>query len=133
MAKKNEQTVRFEQENRYHFDFSNSRSLKDVFPNIDEINIKLQFSYDDYNQNSDLVIKENDKAFFQIKCINRDCIHGGFNLTSIIHESLKNKLLTKIGSATCNGWQDFERYRAQNYHCLCTLNYSANFKYKKLA
>jgi len=130
MVKKNEQTVKFEQENRYYYDFSTSKSLKETFPNVDEINIKLKFSYDDFVQNSDLVFKENDKAFFQIKCSNKDCIHGGFNLTNHIHESINNRLETKIGSETCNGWQDFERYKAQNYHCLCKLNYEVKFKYR---
>ncbi|GMT46063.1 MAG: hypothetical protein IEMM0006_1895 [bacterium] len=34
------------------------------------------------------------------------------------------------GHQTCNGYQDYERYKARNYHCLCRLDYNIEIKYR---
>jgi hypothetical protein len=129
MANKNEFSVRQEQENKFYYDQSISQILKITFPNLELINFKFPFLYGGYKQLIEIYITEIDKAFFKFNCINRDCIHGGFNLTGEIYEAVRKKTDKITGSSTCEGWQDYERYRAQNHKCLCKLTYEVYFKY----
>lgn len=129
MTSKSELTIKRDQENRFYYDQSISQSLKQTFPGIESIFFRFQFLYDGYQEPMELNLTEKDKAFFKFKCINKDCILGGFNLTGEIYEAVRKKADQTTGTLTCEGWQDYERYKAQNYHCLCNLTYEIFFKY----
>jgi len=97
---------------------------------VKSIELILHFSYDEIDSNNKKTLTDNDKAFLKIKCINRDCIHGGFNLTGEIYEAIRTKSSSMSGHMTCDGWQDYERFKARNHHCLCKLQYEVAIKYK---
>ena len=129
MANKNEFTIRQEQEKRFYYDQSISQPIKLTFPNLESITIKFQFLYEGYPQETEINLTEKDKAFFKFKCINKDCILGGYDLTGEIYEAVRKKMDKTTGSSICDGWQDYERFRAQNHHCLCNMTYEVYFKY----
>lgn len=104
--------------------------IKLSFPQVQEIILNLNFNYDDsYNGNLKKILNPTDKAFFRIVCINRDCIYGGFNLSSEIYGMISKKRTKYNGHQVCNGYQDYERYIARNNHCLCRLDYEIEIKY----
>ncbi|GMT46062.1 MAG: hypothetical protein IEMM0006_1894 [bacterium] len=68
--------------NDYWYTYQNSPQISSIYPQIKEINLKLNFNYDESLKKESLkVFKPSDKIFFKIECINKDCIYGGFNLS----------------------------------------------------
>lgn len=117
--------------NDFWYSYQNSPSIESSFPQVQEIILNLNFNYDEsYKKNLKKIIKPSDKAFFQIECINKDCVYGGFNLSSEIREIISKNQTEYKGHQTCNGYQDYERYKAKNYHCLCRLDYEIEIKYQ---
>lgn len=117
--------------NDFWYSYQNSPVIKSSFPQVQEINIDLNFNYDEsYKKNLKKTLNPTDKAFFQIECINKDCVYGGFNLTSDIYGMISKKQTKHNGHQICNGYQDYERYKAKNYHCLCRLDYEIEIKYQ---
>ena len=117
--------------NDYWYTYQNSPQISSIYPQIKEINLKLNFNYDESLKKESLkVFKPSDKIFFKIECINKDCIYGGFNLSNEINSLIASKETKMKGHQTCNGYQDYERYKARNYHCLCRLDYNIDIKYR---
>ncbi len=126
----NEYKIRHDQDNSFYYEQSVSNTIRETFVNVESIELSLHFKYDEIDTNTKKTLSENDKAFFKIKCVNRDCIHGGFNLTGDIYEAIRTKSSNTSGQITCDGWQDYERFKARHHHCLCQLQYEVNINYK---
>ncbi|SHN30970.1 hypothetical protein SAMN04488057_118103 [Cyclobacterium lianum] len=126
-----EAKLRAKMANDFWHSYQNSPSIKSSFPQVQEIILNLNFNYDEsYRKKLKKTLNPNDKAFFQIECINKDCVYGGFNLSSEVRGMISKKVTEYNGHQTCNGYQDFERYKAKDYHCLCKLNYEIEIKYQ---
>lgn len=125
-----ESQLRLKIANNFWYDYQNSPKLYSIYPEVQEIDIKLRFNYDESFE-KELVkkFKPSDNAFFQIECINKDCIYGGFNLSNEITNMIRVKETNLTGHQTCNGYQDYERYMSKNYLCLCRLDYIVEIRY----
>ncbi len=42
-------------------------------------------------------------AYFKMECMNKDCINGGFDLTSVISDLIKNHKKSGKGKMSCSG------------------------------
>ena len=125
-----ESKLRANIQNDFWYSFQNSPQINSIHPQIEGITLKLNFNYDESLKEEFIKLyKPSDKVFFRIECINKDCIYGGFNLSTEINHLISSKKTKFKGHQTCNGYQDYERYLAKNYHCLCRLNYIIEIKY----
>mgnify|MGYP000882769240 CR=1 FL=1 len=127
---KSELKIRHDQDNAFYYEQSVSGTIRENFNNVESIELNLHFKYDEIDTHNKKTLNGNDKSFFKLKCVNKDCIHGGFNLTGEIYEAIRTKSSSMSGHMTCDGWQDYERFQARNHHCLCELQYEVAIKYK---
>ena len=67
------------------------------------------------------------KAFFQVKCRQRECVNGGFDLSNLITSAINSQQTIAEGRLSCQGWQDLER--VGNNHCLWILDYEISVQY----
>jgi hypothetical protein len=42
-------------------------------------------------------------AYFNMDCMKKDCVDGGFDLTSVIHDMIKHQKKSAKGKLSCNG------------------------------
>ncbi|NOQ25770.1 MAG: hypothetical protein GQ564_10455 [Bacteroidales bacterium] len=106
--------------------------IKDVFPFIDKITIRLKFQYTGAMEieNGQQIIKtREDKFYFRIPCINPECIYSDLNLINEINSLINFRETNMNGKKLCNGWQDYVRYKAKNYHCQTHMDYEIEIKY----
>lgn len=111
-------------------------TIKESFQNVDEISIDLEFEYlgiTKVTKQQKRTFKPSDRFYFKITCLNTECLYSTLDLESDILSMLNNGEDKRSGQQTCNGWQDFERFRAKNYHCLATMNYEVTIKYNRRA
>lgn len=107
--------------------------IKERYPNIENISLKLDFTYlgiDKIEKSRTLEFTPNDRVYFKIDCINPECVDTDLDLSSEIQTMIYKKESILKGRKTCNGYQDFERFKAKNYHCLTTMNFEIEIKYK---
>jgi hypothetical protein len=111
-----------------------SRSfIKERYPDVDDISIKLDFTYigiDKMEKSKTLRFTPNDKEYFKFDCINPECVDTDLDLSREIQTMIFEKKSILKGKKTCNGYQDYERFRAKSFHCLTTMNYEIEIKYK---
>ena len=84
--------------------------------------ITIQWSYGNTigDKPNNWIIKPTDRFYFFMGCNYRECVEGGFDLTSIVRDAIKRKE-PQTGTMSCCGWEDEERYR--NFSCESTLSY----------
>lgn len=83
--------------------------LSDAFPVISAIVIRM--TYYQKGVNPILMLRTvnvlpRDFAYFQMECAIKDCLDGGFNLTSMIADMVKNKKKIGKGTLVCCGKVD---------------------------
>jgi hypothetical protein len=108
--------------------------VKDRFPDITSIQIRRTFVDFDTDKH---FTKEPEiwnipltmHALFQVECPMYECVDGGFDLTGIVEEMIKNKVVHQDGSVTCPGWQDQERIG--QHRCMTKLLYEIDIQYLK--
>jgi hypothetical protein len=129
MAKKNKIDIN---ESLFWQQYHASPTIAEMFPGVASLIIKMTFHED----GGDRVIESRTedgpisqrKAFFRIKCLQRECVNGGFDLTSAVASAIHLRKDTERGRLVCQGWQDQER--VGKYHCLWDLEYEIIVKYK---
>lgn len=127
----NESKLRAKIANDFWYNFQRSPQISITFPEVKEISIYLKFNYDEYiKSETTKIFLSSDRAFFAFECVNKDCIHGGFNLSNEIYAMVKLKINKKDGKLICDGYQDYERFLSKNYHCLCEVDYIIEVKYE---
>jgi hypothetical protein len=105
--------------------------LSKLNPDVEEIRGEFRFTPNDPPQtprDQTKVWWPDSDAFFEINCLDRECICGGFDLSRVIGEALRNRQTVVEGQLTCAGWQDRERYRKNT--CYNTLDYRLAIKYR---
>lgn len=83
--------------------------LSDRFPNVS--GIVLNITYFQNGANPVLMVRTvnvypHSYAFFNMECMKRDCVNGGFDLTSFITKMIKEKKKTGKGRLSCPGKHD---------------------------
>jgi hypothetical protein len=129
---KNEAQIRSNQAKSFWFEYQNSSLIFSIYPEVREIEIKLKFNYDESQRVESIKkLTSTDHAFFMIECINRNCIHGGFDLSTDIVNLINRKGNQFANHKICNGYQDYKRFIAKNYHCLCKLDLTIEIIYNE--
>ena len=79
-------------------------SVATCFPEVASIIMKMT-----YKQNGARSILRtfhftpNSDAFFVVNCLRQDCVDGGFNLTQVITEMIRNRRVDSKGALSCKG------------------------------
>lgn len=115
---------------RYWEGHAKASAIIDIFPNISKIEIDLKFKNPDWGGDpspKNIIYGPNSKAYFKIQCPHWECVNGGYDLGSEIRSLWKEKGISKIGTLTCQGWQDKERIN--KHHCFLVMEYSITISY----
>jgi hypothetical protein len=73
-----------------------------------------------------------DFAYFHMDCMRDECVNGGFDLTPIVAEMVKNHKNSKKGRIFCDGKKPvIGPAGASHYHA--SLSYEINIEYNKQA
>jgi hypothetical protein len=64
-------------------------------------------------------------AYFNIACMNKNCVDGGYNLASVINKMIKKQIESHRGTQICKGTIDAKT----SEHA--SINYKITIKYKK--
>ncbi len=122
----------YEQEKQRRWEaYHRSPLLKEKYPKVTDLMVKMSFK--DYDGGSNPEPRQEkyspeSKAFFKIACPHRECVSGGFDLSSAIDKLVTSRLGKLDGTITCQGWQDKERIN--KHRCFLELNYAISAKYK---
>lgn len=83
--------------------------VSDCFPEVSDMVIKMTY----YHKASNPVlmvrtvnISTSSYAYFTMQCMNKKCTNGGFELTPVIHDMVKNQKITQKGRLVCCGDND---------------------------
>ncbi len=127
-------------ENTYRKNLANNKwnlmrsrsTIGNIYPSVEKIKIKLEFNYTGANtiiRSIEMPYYQNDKDFFQIDCINEDCVNSDLDLSYEIKSMIDDQKTILEGHKLCNGFQDWERFKARNYKCLAKMNFIIEIKY----
>ncbi|MEI9476077.1 MAG: hypothetical protein WCO26_05840 [Deltaproteobacteria bacterium] len=106
--------------------------IKDKFPILASLSIKMTFIKPDWGENPrprQERFGPESKAFFEVECPYVECISGGFDLSSAVSEILATRGNVSSGTIVCQGWQDRERINRNR--CLLTMEYKITPTYIK--
>ncbi len=83
--------------------------LSERFPHVSGIVINMKY----YQKGSDSVLMlrtvnviPSDFAYFNMECVTKGCMDGGFNLTKVIAKMVKDRKKTSKGKLVCCGKTD---------------------------
>jgi hypothetical protein len=111
--------------------YSNARILGEEYPDVEEIVIELTFFDPDEMDPPDSqrkILIPSQRSYFEITCPFRECINGGFNLTSVVSTLISDRRREELGTSYCQGWQDQER--VNKHRCLLKLQYCIAVRYR---
>jgi hypothetical protein len=74
-------------------------SISDLFPKV--LDITFVIMHDQMTRT--LYFWPSRHAYFNIACMQKDCIDGGFDLTSIITKMIKKQIESQSGTQLCKG------------------------------
>ncbi|MGE5894466.1 MAG: hypothetical protein ACM34I_10460 [bacterium] len=102
--------------------------IADRFPGVADMVIHMTY----YHEAANPVLMERtinvfptSFAYFQMECMNRDCTNGGFDLTSVIRNMVKNRKKTHKGTLACKG--DNKVLSPEH----ASISYEITIRYKK--
>lgn len=108
--------------------------ISESYPDVLEVSLDLKLDYPNaFNIHKDhLTPKYNptEKAFFEIDCINRDCISSDLQLDHEVRNAIRQKLEFYEGHKMCNGYNTFSCYERRQGTCMTRLDYEIRIKYK---
>lgn len=110
--------------------------ISEIYPEVIEISLDLKFDYPNaFSDHKPLRTTKHlplDKAYFEIDCINSDCLHSDLRLDNEIRSTIKQKLDFCEGYKICNGYNTFSCYEQNHGTCLTRLDYKIKIKYKNI-
>lgn len=110
--------------------YQKASAIKELFPKVALLIVKYTFYADGgakMIKNDKTEYKPQDKAFFRINCVQRECVKGGYDLLTVIADILNANQENRHDRLFCKGWQDMERIG--KYHCLYELHYDITVQY----
>ncbi len=83
--------------------------VSDRFPRVSSIVVKM--TYHQKSSNQVLMVRTvnfspTSYAYFNLNCLTKKCIHGGFEFTSVITNLIKNRKKSEKGKMVCSGKND---------------------------
>lgn len=132
MSRDNKQENSFgQQRDEWRRAYVEAHSVRERFPSVEQLVIDMTFSdqkgigrYSSQMRS----FSASAKAFFAFACPRTLCLHGGFNLDSIIGTLVHSKQTTSVGLLECHGWVHPER--TQNARCLLQMHYRLEVVYE---
>ena len=80
--------------------------LADEVPGLDSLRLSIAFKSGDGSaqpSHARVVVVQRAPALFWVPCANKDCKHGGYEITRPVLDALKAHKTTFTGSAHCSG------------------------------
>lgn len=80
--------------------------MADQFPDLQELAVRIRFSDPEGKQKPQpyaQIFATEMRAFFNFQCPLKDCVDGGFDLTSAVQRGLSRKDAARSGTLTCAG------------------------------
>ena len=80
--------------------------LTDEVPTLEGLRLSISFATGDGSaqpSHARVVVVQRAPALFWVPCANKDCQHGGYEITHPVLTALKQKKTTFTGSAHCSG------------------------------
>jgi len=111
--------------------YRTSAPIAERFPSVQSLMITATFKEPDWGQDPPpRVLDYNDgsKAHFEIECPHRECLDGGFDLSSLVNDMIQKHQSKAVGKVVCQGWQD--RERMNKHRCFSELSYSIEVLYR---
>ncbi|MDD2303265.1 MAG: hypothetical protein PHP53_01115 [Prolixibacteraceae bacterium] len=111
-----------------------SSLILENYPNVLEISLDLQLDYPNafsiHKNHFTPKFNPTDKAYFEISCINKDCLFSDLDLDNEIRNTINQKLDFFKGHKICNGYNTFSCYERKQGTCMTRLDYEIKIKYK---
>lgn len=108
--------------------------ISEKYPNVLEISLDLKFNYPNaFSLHKDHITPKfnpDDKAYFEINCINRECFRSDLELDSEVRNAISQKIEFCEGHKSCKGYNTFSCYEQEQGMCMTELNYEIRIKYK---
>jgi hypothetical protein len=102
-----------------------SASLSASFPKLRSLRVDLSFCTPDGATNSSqvkyLVNLEHTKSVFRFDCLNRECVHGDFDLSEALASAVAARETTANGEMRCHGWRNKDTIK--QIYCRRILRY----------
>jgi hypothetical protein len=67
-------------------------------------------------------------AYFNMDCMNKDCVNGGFDLTPVIRVMIKKHEKSGVGSLSCKGKISTQASQHSRIDYKITIQYSTDSK-----
>jgi hypothetical protein len=83
--------------------------VSDCFPGVSDMVIKMTYYHKAKNpvlMIRTVNISTSSYAYFTMQCMNKNCTNGGFELTPVINDMVKNHDITQKGTLVCCGDND---------------------------
>ena len=83
--------------------------VSDCFPGVSDMVIKMTYYHKAKNpvlMIRTVNISTSSYAYFTMQCMNKKCTNGGFELTPVINDMVKNHDITQKGTLVCCGDND---------------------------
>jgi hypothetical protein len=83
--------------------------ISECFPKVSDIIIQMTYYQKAANpvmMNRIVNFWPSQYAYFNMDCMIKGCVDGGFDLTSVIAKMIKNRKKSEKGKLTCNGKSD---------------------------
>jgi hypothetical protein len=100
--------------------------ISECFPKVTDIIIHMTYYQKAANpvmMNRIINFWPSQYAYFNMDCMIKGCVDGGFDLTSVIAKMIKNRKKSEKGKLTCNGKSD----TLSSDHA--SVTYQINIKY----
>ncbi len=112
----------------------NSPLISESYPNVETIEINMLLDYpnafSEHKKRDSKTFLPTDKAYFEISCINKDCVFSDLKLDSEIHNTIFKKLESFKNKKNCNGYNTFSCYERKLGTCMTSLEFEVKIKYK---
>ena len=132
MKRKNQRELKQEQVKEEWERYAESKLMRDIFPNVKEVIVRYKRKSMSFEGAKDIdwrvkkAVPE-DRFYFRLSCINRTCVHGGVDLTSMIKTLIEAKQTERTGQEYCQGGEDAER--DGQFTCLSEFQYEVAVEY----
>src|SRR5258705_10953889 len=111
---------------------TDSPSLADRFPELKSLSLELGH-YDSEGVSRASQIKytlnlKQARSVFRVDCVNKDCVHGDFDLSQEISNAVNSRTEAVAGELRCHGW--LSKTTIDRVRCGKILRYRLNLAYE---
>ena len=113
-----------------HQQLCSSPSIAEAYPEVVSVGIELEYFDSETGKLTNKIthtIPNSAKTYYKISCPCRECVGGGFDISSALSTMLRAKSPSHSGESTCHGWQDQERISKN--HCYTKIRYTLSAVY----